>query len=66
MTINRIDPSTLELTLNKGLFPTAFSRYQRDSNERFSVGDAVQLAGMTVTVASLNPLGDPQRIRYTF
>ena len=49
-----------------GFFPTAFSRYVRSQNERFSAGQRFDLPGLSVVVESLDARGDPEQVLYEF
>ena len=62
--VQRVDDRTLELDLERGLFPDAFSRYF--GAEPFTVGDQVELADLTVEIVALDPRGDPSRLEVRF
>ena len=64
--ITRIGPQSLQVRFADGFFPTAFSRYVRSQNERFSVGQHFELPGFSAVVESLDSRGDPLQVRYVF
>jgi hypothetical protein len=66
ITIDRLGPATLQLTLAQGLFPTPFSRYYRGPSESFRAGQALGVQGMAMEIVALNAVGDPAIIRFHF
>ena len=50
--VTRVGPRSLQVRFPDGFFPTAFSRYVRSPNERFSVGQHFDLPGLSVVVVS--------------
>jgi hypothetical protein len=66
MEISRVDATTLRIDLDRGLFPTPFSRYHRSPELRFREGDRVELDELTVEVLRLDPRGDPIALLYRF
>jgi hypothetical protein len=64
--IKRVGPRSLRVRFLTGFFPTAFSRYARSRNDRFSAGQKVELPGFSVVVESLDANGDPQQVLYEF
>jgi hypothetical protein len=49
-----------------GFFPTAFSRYVRSPNDRFSPGQHFEVPGLSIIVESLDAQGDPEQVLYEF
>jgi len=64
--VTRVGPRSLRVRFLGGFFPTAFSRFVRSPNDRFSVGHRVALPGMSVVVESLDAHGDPRQLLYEF
>ena len=64
--VTRVGPRSLQVRFPGGFFPTAFSRFVRSPNERFSVGAALRTAGLSVIVESLDAQGDPDQVLYQF
>lgn len=55
MLLHRTGERTVELMLSKGYFHDVFSMVFRRSNDAFTIGDRVQIAGMTATAKALTP-----------
>ena len=64
--VTRVGPRSLQMRFPNGFFPTAFSRFLRSPNERFSAGQHVDLPGFSVVVESLDAQGDPEQVLYEF
>jgi len=64
--VTRVGPRSLQFRFPNGFFPTAFSRFIRSPEERFSVGQHFDLPGFSVTVQSLDSHGDPDQVLYEF
>ncbi len=64
--VTRVGPRSLQIRFPAGFFPTAFSRYVRSQNERFSAGQRFDLPGLSVVVESLDARGDPEQVLYEF
>ncbi len=64
--VTRVGPRSLRVRFPDGFFPTAFSRFVRNPNDRFSPGQHFELPGLSVTVESLDPHGDPEQVLYEF
>ena len=64
--VTRVGPRSLQVRFPGGFFPTAFSRFVRSPNERFSPGQHFELPGLSVTVESLDAQGDPEQVLYEF
>ena len=64
--VTRTGPRSLRVRFPDGFFPTAFSRFIRSPNERFSAGQRFDLPGFSVVVESLDAHGDPAQVRYEF
>jgi len=64
--VTRVGPRSLQIHFPDGFFPTAFSRYVRSPNERFSAGQHFELPGLSITVEALDPQGDPAEVLYEF
>jgi hypothetical protein len=64
--VTRVGPRSLRVRFIGGFFPTAFSRFLRSPNDRFSAGQRVELPGLSVTVESLDKHGDPAEVLYKF
>jgi len=66
MEVTRVDATTLRIDLDRGLFPTPFSRYHRSPELRFREGDRVELDELTVEVLRLDGRGDPVQLLCRF
>ncbi|MGH7925085.1 MAG: hypothetical protein ACREQH_10915 [Candidatus Binatus sp.] len=64
--VTRVGPRSLQVRFPGGFFPTAFSRYVRSQNDRFSLGQHIDLPGLSVVVESLDTYGDPAQVLYQF
>ncbi len=64
--IMRVGTRSIRVRFPQGFFPTAFSRYVRSQNDRFSPGQRVELRGLSVVVESLDAQGDPEQVLYEF
>ena len=64
--VTRVGPRSLRVRFPGGFFPTAFSRYVRSPNERFSVGQHFDLPGLSAMVEALGAQGDPEQVLYEF
>jgi hypothetical protein len=64
--LTRVGPRSLQIRFPGGFFPTAFSRFVRSPDERFSPGQHFALPGLSVTVESLDAHGDPDQVLYEF
>ncbi|HUA36257.1 MAG TPA: hypothetical protein VMA09_21800 [Candidatus Binataceae bacterium] len=64
--VTRVGPRSLEVNFVGGFFPTAFSRYVRSPNDRFSAGQHFEVPGLSVVVETLDAQGDPERVLYQF
>jgi hypothetical protein len=64
--VTRVGPDSLSVRFLGGFFPTAFSRFVRSQNDRFSQGQRFELPGLSVVVESLDAQGDPAQVRYEF
>jgi hypothetical protein len=64
--VTRVGPRSLQVSFPDGFFPTAFSRYVRSPNDRFSAGQRLALPGLSVVVESLDAHGDPAQVLYEF
>ncbi|MGC1192714.1 MAG: hypothetical protein WA861_19170, partial [Candidatus Binatus sp.] len=62
----RVGPRSLQVRFPGGFFPTAFSRFVRSPDERFSPGQHFDLPGLAVIVESLDAQGDPDQVLYQF
>jgi hypothetical protein len=56
----------MQVRFPDGFFPTAFSRFVRSPNERFSVGQHFELPGLSVVVEALDAQSDPEQVLYEF
>ena len=52
----------LQIRFPDGFFPTAFSRFVRSPNERFSPGQHFELPRLSIVVEALDPQGDPEQV----
>jgi hypothetical protein len=66
LAVTRVGARSLQVSFPDGFFPTAFSRFVRSSNERFSAGQHFDLPGFSVVVESLDAQGDPEQVLYEF
>jgi hypothetical protein len=64
--VTRVGPRSLQMRFPDGFFPTAFSRFVRNPNERFSAGQHFELPGLSIVVEALDAQGDPARVLYEF
>ncbi|MGA8642839.1 hypothetical protein [Candidatus Binatus sp.] len=64
--VTRVGPRSLRVRFLGGFFPTAFSRFVRSQNDRFSVGQHFQLPGLSIVVEAFDAQGDPERVLYEF
>ena len=64
--VTRVGPRSLLVRFLGGFFPTAFSRFVRSQNDRFSPGQHVELPGLSIVVESLDAQGDPEQVLYEF
>jgi hypothetical protein len=64
--VTRIGPRSLRVRFLGGFFPTAFSRFVRSQNDRFSPGQHFELPGLSIVVESLDAQGDPAQVLYEF
>jgi hypothetical protein len=64
--VTRVGPDSLQVRFLGGFFPTAFSRFVRSQNDRFSQGQRFELPGLSIVVESLDAHGDPAQVRYEF
>jgi hypothetical protein len=64
--ITRVGPRSLRVRFPTGFFPSAFSRFIRSANDHFSIGQRIELPGLSVVVEALDAQGDPRRVLYEF
>jgi len=64
--VTRVGPRSLRVRFPGGFFPTAFSRFVRSQNDRFSPGQHFELPGLSVVVEALDAQGDPEQVLYEF
>jgi hypothetical protein len=64
--VTRVGPSSLRVRFLGGFFPTAFSRFVRSQNDRFSPGQHFELPGLSIVVEALDAQGDPEQVLYEF
>ncbi len=64
--VTRVGPRSLQVSFPDGFFPTAFSRFVRSPNDRFSAGERFVLPGLSAVVESLDAHGDPAQVLYEF
>jgi hypothetical protein len=64
--VSRVGPRSLRVGFPEGFFPTAFSRFLRSPNDRFSPGQHFEVPGLSITVEVLDARGDPAQVRYQF
>jgi hypothetical protein len=64
--VTRVGPRSLRVRFLGGFFPTAFSRYVRSPDDRFSPGQHFELPGLSIVVESLDEHGEPAQVIYEF
>ncbi len=64
--VTRVGPRSLRVRFPDGFSPTAFSRFFRSQNDRFSPGWRLELPGLSITVEALDARGDPAQVLYQF
>jgi hypothetical protein len=64
--VTRVGPRSLRVRFLGGFFPTAFSRFVRSQNDRFSPGQYFELPGLSIVVEALDVQGDPEQVLYEF
>jgi hypothetical protein len=64
--VTRVGPRSLRVRFSNGFFPTAFSRFLRSQNDRFSPRQQLELPGLSITVEALDARGDPAQVLYEF
>jgi hypothetical protein len=64
--VTRVGPRSLRIRYPDGFFPTAFSRFLRSQNDRFSTRQHLELPGLSITVEALDARGDPAQVLYEF
>ena len=64
--VTRVGPRSLRVRFLGGFFPTAFSRFVRSQNDRFSPGQHLELPGLSIVVEALDAQGDPEQVLYEF
>ena len=64
--VTRVGPRSLRVRFLGGFFPTAFSRFVRSQNDRFSPGQHFDLPGLSIIVEALDAQGDPEQVLYEF
>jgi hypothetical protein len=64
--VTRVGPRSLRVRFLGGFFPTAFSRYVRSPNDRFSPGQHFELPSLSIVVEVLDAQGDPAQVMYEF
>jgi hypothetical protein len=64
--VTRVGPRSLRVRFPAGFFPTAFSRYVRRQNDHFSLGQRLELPGLSVVVEALHAQGDPEQVLFQF
>jgi hypothetical protein len=64
--VTRVGPRALQVGFSDGFFPTAFSRFLRSQNDRFTAGQHFELPGLSVAVEALDARGDPAQMLYEF
>jgi hypothetical protein len=64
--VTRVGPRSLRVGFLGGFFPTAFSRFFRSPNDRFSLGQHFELPGLSVVVDALDAQGDAKQVLYKF
>ncbi len=66
MQIHRIDERTITVRPRGGYLVTILDKLFRSDQNRFSVGDRIELTGMTVEVTELTDNGRPAEAAFTF
>jgi hypothetical protein len=66
LAVTRVGPRSLRVSFPDGFFPTAFSRFLRSQNDRFSPGQHFEVPGLSITVEALDSRGDPAQVLYEF
>ncbi|MHC4694119.1 MAG: hypothetical protein ACYS67_15365, partial [Planctomycetota bacterium] len=64
--VQRIDEKTITVRPRGGYLVTVFDRLFRDDKQGFSVGDKIELTGMTVEITELTIHGRPAEATFTF
>jgi hypothetical protein len=64
--VQRIDDKTITVRPRGGYLVTMFDRLFRDDQDPFSVGEKIELTGMTVEVTELTGNGRPAEAAFTF
>jgi hypothetical protein len=64
--VTRVDPRTLALHLEGGLFDGLLGRLFRGADRPLAVGQEIALPGMSARVASLTPDGQPRDVVFRF
>lgn len=64
--VTRVGPRSLRVRFPGGFFPTAFSRFVRSPNDRFSPRQHLELPGISITLEALDARGDPAQVLYEF
>ncbi len=64
--VTRAGPRSLRVRFLGGFFPTAFSRFVRSQNDRFSAGPHFELPGLSIVVEALDAQCDPEQVLYEF
>lgn len=64
--LQRIDDKTITVRPRGGYLVTVFDRLFRDDKDPFSVGEKIELTGMTVEVTELTDNGRPAEAAFTF
>ncbi len=66
LAVTRVGPRSLRVSFPDGFFPTAFSRFLRSQNDRFSPRQHFEVPGLSITVEALDSRGDPAQVLYEF
>ncbi len=66
VTVRRVDESTLDLSLAGGYLGGPFGALFNDSLEPFAVGALFTVPGMTATILTRTPTGEPATVRFRF
>jgi hypothetical protein len=64
--VQRIDDRTITVRPRGGYLVTVFDRLFRDDKQRLSVGERIELTGMTVEITELTDNGRPAEAAFTF
>jgi hypothetical protein len=64
--VHRIDDRTITVRPRGGYLVTVIDRLFRDDQDPFSVGEKIELTGMTVEVTELTGNGRPAEAAFTF